>query len=128
MRIAFVDGFPGVEINFAILDHFRPLSSLGLLVAREWIAHRRARDDVRQSSINVGGLGQRMGVVARIMRAHSAEFDFVTAAGVPQRANGGRITVPFSRLRFEPANAVVRVLHRGRVGRLWRAAQVDGDD
>src|SRR5262245_55701564 len=126
--IAFVDGFPGVEINFAVLDHFRPLSALRLLVAREWIAYRRARHDVRQRSVNVGGVGQSMRVIARIMRAHGAELDFMTAAGAPQRANAGGIAVPFVRLRFEPANAIVRVLHRGRVGRLWRAAQVDGDD
>src|SRR5262249_49421730 len=100
LRIAFVDGFPGVEISFTILDHFRPLSSLRLLVAGALVAHPRASPAVRQSTVNVGGVGKAMRAITGIMRARGAALVFLPAAGAPQRANRGRIAVPFSRLRF----------------------------
>src|SRR5262245_52083822 len=72
LRIAFVDGFPWVEISLAVLDHFRPLSSLRLLVTREGIAYWGTGNDVRQSSVNIGSVGQRVCIIARIMRTHGA--------------------------------------------------------
>jgi hypothetical protein len=61
LRIAFEDGFPRVEIDLVVLDHFRPLPALRLLVASDRIAHRRARHDIGKRRVEVGRFGERQG-------------------------------------------------------------------
>ncbi len=51
----------------------------------------------------------------------------MAAARAAERADRGRIAVPLPGCRFEPADTVVGILHRGRVRGFRRTRQVDSD-
>jgi hypothetical protein len=55
LRIAFVDGLPGVEVDPAVLDHPLTLHLLGLLESRVGVAHRRAVATKATGRIEVRG-------------------------------------------------------------------------
>ncbi len=69
---------------------------------------------------------QRQLVVTRVLRAHADQLRHVTAAGTAEQAQRVRVALPVGRLHLQPANAVVRVLHRRRVGRFAAQTQIDG--
>ena len=111
-----------------VLDHGVALQLLRVLEARERVADRRAHRDVGDRRVDVRRLGQRNRVVARIARAHRQQLGDVAAAGAAVDADLRRVAVPRRRFRFQPAHAVVGVLHARRIRRFRRQRHVDGDD
>ena len=52
----------------------------------------------------------------------------MAASRAAQHAERGGLALPARRLALQPAHAVIRVLHRGGIGRLAREGQVDRGD
>lgn len=126
LRVAFLDVAEGIEIHMVAIRHV--LAPLGerVVVARQGIADRRARRHVADARVDLRVSFQRQRVVARVLRPHAEQHGHVAAAGAAEQAQCGRIAVPAGRLHLQPANAVARVLHRGRVRRFAAQAKVDG--
>lgn len=79
-QVTLDDGVPRLEVELTVLNQSVALHLLRLFVTGEGIADRRAGDDILQRGIELGRLRQRIHGIARIMRAHGAEFQDVAAA------------------------------------------------
>jgi hypothetical protein len=123
-----VNRVPRIEERLVVRDHGLALLLDRVLIARERVADGRSRCDIGHRRVDVRRAGQGNRVVTLVSRPHAQKLGDVPAARAAVDANLRRIAVPRRRLRFEPPHPVVRILNAGRVRRLRRQRQVDGDD
>jgi hypothetical protein len=128
LGVGFDDRVPRLEVGLVALDHAVALLLDGVLKTRVGVADGRPRRDVRHRRIETRRLRQRNRVVTSVARAHAEELGDVAAARAAIDPDLRHVAIPGRGFPLEPADAVIGVLHAGRVRRFGREGQVDGDD
>jgi len=100
----------------------------GELQAFERIEHGPAGDHEGKPGIHVRRLGERQGAIAWIVGPDRREQYLMSAARCAVGANAFRAAAELCGMRLQPADAVVDVLQRGRIGRLGRIAKINRDN
>ena len=113
------------EESVVALDEVLLALGLGELVALERIQHAPAGDDEGEPGIHVRRFRERQGAIARIVGSHRRQQHLMPAARRAVGADPVGAAAELARMRLQPADAVIDVLQRRRIGRLGRIAEID---